>query len=219
MAEMYRKRNAPINSIRVNKSKRVRWAGRKEKWGCVKNGCRKTSRAGTTSGTKPRLIYGNIKRYVRDIWRAGVDWIELPQHGDQWRVQNHAPHTWLRIHNGRNWAFKNKVLPVHLFGYMWCNDSCQCTLQSLDWELATISVQIRPKSLGFGTGTAPAACKADIWAKPNGKFLFPSSLGVAKSESHERRWLSWCCHGFIHSSKPMSVPWNPLWRLTSDVIS
>jgi hypothetical protein len=77
------------SKIKVIKSRRMRWAGQVARMGEKRNAYRIL--VGKPEGKRPlgrprRRWVGNIKMDLRDIGWDGVDWIDMAQDMDQWRV-------------------------------------------------------------------------------------------------------------------------------------
>jgi hypothetical protein len=77
------------NTIRMIKSKRMRWAGHVAQMGETRNAYRIL--VGKPEGKRPlgrprRRWVDNIKMDLRKREWDGVDWIELAQDRDQWRA-------------------------------------------------------------------------------------------------------------------------------------
>jgi hypothetical protein len=71
------------------KSRRMRWAEHVARIGETRNAYRIL--VGMPKGTRPlgrprRRWVDNIKMYLREIGWDGMDWIDLAQNMDQWRV-------------------------------------------------------------------------------------------------------------------------------------
>jgi hypothetical protein len=77
------------NIIRMMKSRRMRWAGHVARMGKKRNSYRLL--VGKSEGKRPlgrpRLTcVDNVKMDLREIGCGGMDWIDLAQDRDQWRV-------------------------------------------------------------------------------------------------------------------------------------
>jgi hypothetical protein len=75
-------KTAPLNVIRVIKSRRVRWTGHVARMGEVRNAC--SILVGKPEGKRPlgrlrRRWKDNIRTDLVEIWWEGVDWIHLAQ--------------------------------------------------------------------------------------------------------------------------------------------
>jgi hypothetical protein len=86
--ELYALYSSP-NSIRVMKSRRLRWAGHVARIGERRGAYRDL--VGKPEGRRPlgiprRRWEDNIKKDLREVGCGGVDWIDLAQDRDRWRA-------------------------------------------------------------------------------------------------------------------------------------
>jgi hypothetical protein len=74
--------------IRIIKSRRIRWAGHVARMGEKKNAYRILvgKPEGSPLGRPRHRWVDNIKMNLRDIGWDGVDWIDMAQDRNQWRL-------------------------------------------------------------------------------------------------------------------------------------
>jgi hypothetical protein len=97
--------------IRVIKSRRMRWAGHVARMGEKRNACRilvgKSDGKGPLARPRRRWV-DNIKMDLRERGGDRVDWIHMPQDGNQWRALVNTAFLYLL---GRYRRLSTKLLP------------------------------------------------------------------------------------------------------------